>query len=344
MLVPEQQEPSCSRCYSTKEIYYGFRPNKPTLTPADYPDLSDKTAVVTGCNTGIGKHVVELLYQKNCNVIGVVRTDAKGEEAKKEIIANNPKSKGNITIIGGCDYLDLEKVPAVGGKIKEALGDKPLNIIIHNAGLMAPDNKGTSVQGYEAMFQTNVLGSQLLQHFLDPLFLKEDDISLKRIVWVSSGAHFLAPHPFGINWEDPLYESVPIAERPSQMTLYGQSKAGNIYQAKIWFEKNKEIAEKINCVSVSCYPGNLKTDLQRGWGLSLAIARALMWDGIYGAYSELFGALSPTLKSSDSGKYVVPFGEFHDPREDVKAALTNGVAEKVWEFVEEKIAPFVGDK
>ncbi|SMN20406.1 similar to Naumovozyma castellii NCAS_0D03540 hypothetical protein [Maudiozyma saulgeensis] len=332
--------PGYSKITLLREIYYGFRPNKPNFTPDDYPDLTGKTAIVTGCNTGIGKHSLELLYQKNCNVIGIVRSQSKGDEARDDIVNNNPESKGTITIVSGCDYMDLSKIPAVGLKIKEVLGTKALNIIIHNAGLMAPNNEGTSFQGYEAMFQTNVLGPQLLQHFIDPLFLKNDDTSLKRIVWVSSGAHLLAFNTYGINWEDPLFENSPTKERPNNNVLYGQSKAANIYQAKAWYEENKNICEEIGCVSVSCYPGNLKTDLQRGWGFSMTLAKYLMWDGVYGAYSELYGALSPTLKPQDSGAYIVPFGEIHDPREDIKLGLTNGVAIKLWEFVESKISPY----
>ena len=322
------------------DIYYGFRPNKPTFTPEDYPDLTGKTALVTGCNTGIGKHVVVLLYQKNCNIIGVVRTHEKGDAARDEIVNNNPESNGTITVVGGCDYLDLAKIPSVAENIKKVLDGKPLNIIVHNAGLMAPDNKGTSAQGYEAMFQTNVLGPQLLQHFLDPLFVKKDDTSLKRIVWVSSGAHLLAFNTYGINWEDPTFEKVAVSERPDNQTLYGQSKAANIYQAKAWYENHKEFCDEVDCVSVSCYPGNLRTDLQRGWGLTMFFMKFLFWDGVYGAYSELFGALSPTLKAKDSGSYVVPFGEIQDPREDVKLGLTNGVYMKLWGLVEKKIKQY----
>ncbi|CCD25006.1 uncharacterized protein NDAI_0E01900 [Naumovozyma dairenensis CBS 421] len=322
------------------DIYYGFRPNKPTFLPQDYPDLTDKTAIVTGSNTGIGLQVVKLLYSKNCNVLSVVRTKSKGDAARDETIAEFPASKGSITVIGGCDYLDLTTVKPAASKIKDIIGDKPLNLIIHNAALMASVNTATSKQGYEAMFQTNVMGSQLLQHFLDPIFLKKDD-DLKRIVWVSSGAHLLGFKEYGINWDDPTFENCTVEERPSANTLYGQSKAANIFQAKAWASKNKEKVDEIGCVSVSCYPGNLKTDLQRDWnGWLRILRRSLFWDGIYGAYSELYAALSPKLTTKDQGAYVVPFGEVRDPREDVKVGLTNGSDLKLWDWVNDKIKEF----
>ncbi|KOG99422.1 uncharacterized protein DI49_1876 [Saccharomyces eubayanus] len=332
--------PSYSKKKILYELYYGFRPNKPTYTPDDYPNLTGKTAIVTGANTGIGLHVAKILYEKNCDVIIVVRTAAKGEKARDEIVAGAPDSKGSVIIADGCDFLDLNTVKPTANKIKTALGDKPLNVIIHNAGLMSPINTGISKQGIEAMFQVNDMGPQLLQHFLDPLFLKKDS-DLKRIVWVSSASHLIAFREYGINWENPGFEGVDAGKRPAAAALYGQSKAANIMQAKAWSTKNKTIVDEIGCVSVSCYPGNLNTDLTRDWNpLLRKIGGYLFWDGKYGAYTELYGALSPALTTKDQGAYVVPFGEIHDPREDIKAALANGTDLKLWNLIEEKISKY----
>ncbi|XDT05270.1 short chain dehydrogenase [Nakaseomyces glabratus] len=253
MPAPTQPAPSYSKCYALKEIIYGFWATKVTYTPDKYPDLTGKTAVVTGCNTGVGKEAAKLLYQKNCNVIGVCRTESKGLEAAESIKQEIGNSKGSISVVSGCDFLDFTTVPQAGKRIQEILAGKPLNIIIHNAGLMSSSNAGTSKQGLEAMFQTNVMGPQLLQHYLDPVFLKEDDTSLKRIVWVSSGAHLLGPSQYGIFWENPGFDGVAIEKRPAATTLYGATKAANILQAKAWATRNKEMVDKIGCVSVSCY-------------------------------------------------------------------------------------------
>lgn len=335
-----QPAPSYSRSRGLGELYRSLRPYKPTYLPDEYPDLTNKTAIVTGANTGIGFHVSKLLYGKNCNVISVVRSESKGLEASAIIKKEVTNSKGSITVVSGCDFLDLSTVKQVGTDIKTVLGDKPLSIIIHNAGLMAPDSRGTSKQGYEAMFSVNVLGPQLLQHFLNPIFLKKDD-PLKRIVWVSSGAHFSGFPQYGINWENPTFEGVPIAERPNHQTLYGQSKAANIFQAKAWSTRHKELVEEIGCVSVSCFPGILKTELLRNWGsVANFVAGCLFYDGVYGAYTELYAALYPKLSTKDQGAYIFPFGEIHDPREDVKVGLTNGTDLKLWDYAEGKISPF----
>lgn len=335
-----QPAPSYSRSKGLAELCRAFRPNKPTYLPEEYPDLTNRTAIVTGANTGIGFHVSKLLYAKNCNVILVVRTESKGLAASENIKKEIRNSKGSITVVGGCDFMDLSTVKQVGTEIETVLGDKPLSIIIHNAGLMAPDSLGTSKQGYEAMFSVNVLGPQLLQHFLDPLFLKKDD-PLKRIVWVSSGAHFSGFPDYGISWENPTFEGVPIGKRPHYQTLYGQSKAANIFQAKAWATTHKVPVEEMGCVSVSCFPGIVKTELMRNWGfVSNFIARRLLYDGVYGAYTELYAALYPKLSTKDQGAYIFPFGEIHDPREDVKVGLTNGTDLKLWDYVQSTISSF----
>ncbi|CCH59182.1 hypothetical protein TBLA_0B03410 [Henningerozyma blattae CBS 6284] len=323
--------PSYSYCQVTKDILQGFRPVEAKFLPKDYPALSNKTAIVTGCNTGIGFGVMRLLYEKNRNVIGEVK------RPNKKVLQEFPLSKGSISIIGNCDFSDLENIPKVALEIKNALSGRPINLIIHNAGLMSSSNNGTSKQGYKAMFQTNVMGPQLLQYFLDPLFLKQDD-DLKRIGWVSSGAHLLRFPEYGINWEDPGFTKVLVTKRPSANKLYGQSKASNILQAKAYATKNREIFDKMGCISVSVYPGNLKTYLQRYWGwLRRKTIGELFFDGKYGAYTELYAALSPELTVKDQGSYVVPFGAVAPPRSDVAKGLLNGTDLKFWDMVDNMI-------
>ncbi|SCU81995.1 LAMI_0B08526g1_1 [Lachancea mirantina] len=333
-----ESAPGYSKLYMAKEALYGFRPCPAEFLPKDYPDLSNKLAVVTGMNTGIGLEVVKLLYSKNCNVIGVVRSTEKGLSARTKILEEIKESKGSIEVIGNCELSDLTTIKSAASEITRAVAGRPISIIIHNAGIMPESNRGVSKQGHELIFATNVMGPQLLQHFLDPLFLKSDD-SLKRIVWVSSGAHFFGFSQYGINWENPTFEGVDLKSRPSSMRLYGQSKAANIFQAKAWATRNADMVENLKCVSVSCYPGNIRTELQRDMENSMLMRflKPLLYGPEYGAYTELYAALSSELTSNSQGAYVVPFGKIHEPREDIKAGLQNGTDLKLWDWVEKKI-------
>ncbi|CCH59494.1 hypothetical protein TBLA_0B06720 [Henningerozyma blattae CBS 6284] len=329
--------PSFSTLKIISDVYYGCWPNKPKYLPDDYPDLTGKTALVTGSNQGIGYKAICLLFSKNCNIIAVVRTTSNGEKARDQILKDFPLSKGKISVIGGNDYNDLATIKPVAHQIKTVLGNDPLNIIIHNAGIMPNENKGTTVQGHEDIFQVNTMAPQLLQSYLDPLFLKKDD-SLKRVVWVSSAGHLFAFPKYGINWENPSFKGIPIDERPFVSQSYGQSKAGNILQAKAWATTNKQAVDEIGCVSVSCYPGNFGTNIQKDWPWLLRNAIKLACtDTIYGAYTELYSALSPELTTSSQGAYILPFGEVGLPREDIQAALQNGTDLKFWELVDSLI-------
>lgn len=335
-----ESAPTYSKLRQLYEIYYGFFPNKPTFTLDDYPDLIGKIAIVTGSNSGVGYQTTKLLYKQNCNVIMVVRSESKGLKAGEQIKKEVSESKGSLTVISGCDFGDLSLMKGTASKIEKYLDGRPLNIIIHNAGFSCLTNDQISKQHYELNFQTNAMGPQLLQHFLDPLFLRKDS-NLKRIVWVTSITHSLTPLEYGINWTDPTYENTPLTKRPTTMILYGQSKAAVIYQAKAWATKNKDIVDDIGCISVSCYPGNLKSNFCKDYSYIKKFFIYLFFsDCIYGAYSELFAALNPKFTISDQGKYIGPFGEVREPREDIQTALVNGVYLKLWDYIEERISKF----
>lgn len=332
------EPPKFSRLQALKQIYKGIRPIHNTdFTEDSYPDLTGKLCIITGINTGIGYETVDILLSKNCNVIGIIRTESKGLAAKEKLLAKNKDTKGSLQIVSGCDLSDFESVKATGISLQSILKDKTINLIIHNAGLMSNFNNRNNPNGIELMFATNVMGPQLLQSYIDPFFLKKDD-TLKRIVWVSSLAHMGAPSPFGFNEKDPKY--LDVKSRPQATTLYGQSKACNILQAKAYGLKND--IEQYGIKSVSVFPGILNTELARDYPRIVKyVWSKIFYEPRYGAISELYGCFYPDLKTGD---YVVPFGATETPRYDINAALTNGVCLKLWDYVQSEISDYLPKK
>ncbi|CAL9731913.1 hypothetical protein MOUN0_M08460 [Monosporozyma unispora] len=106
-----------------------------------------KTAIVTGSNTGIGLETVKQLYNKNCNVIMVVRTGSKGNIALETVLKEFLTSNGDSTVVAGCDYTDLNLIKCAAENVIDAINDKPVSIIIHNAELMTSSKELTSAQG-----------------------------------------------------------------------------------------------------------------------------------------------------------------------------------------------------
>lgn len=103
---PNEPAPASDWKRMWDEFLYGYFPNKPSFTPEYYHDLTVKIAIITGSNIGgIGIASVKLLYEKNCDVIMVVRHEAKGPTAREQTIKEIPNFKGNLSLVGGCDFV-----------------------------------------------------------------------------------------------------------------------------------------------------------------------------------------------------------------------------------------------
>ncbi len=68
------------------------------------------------------------------------------------------------------------------------------------------------------------------------------------------------------------------------------------------------------------------------------VGKILLYPAIFGAYTELFAGLSPTLTLKDQGAYIVPWGRREAKiRKDLEvqvAAKEGGEADKLFEWCE----------
>ena len=73
----------------------------------------------------------------------------------------------------------------------------------------------------------------------------------------------------------------------------------------------------------------------------------ILQPAIYGAYTELWTALSPDLTVAESGAYVLPWGRIGGFRAGIEMALKSvseggtGVAEKFLAWCEEETRPYI---
>jgi len=77
------------------------------------PDLSGKTIVVTGGNSGLGYESVKAFAMKAAEVILASRSAEKGEEAKSAILKDFPEGKIRVMQL---DLSDLDSVRRFAGK------------------------------------------------------------------------------------------------------------------------------------------------------------------------------------------------------------------------------------
>ena len=205
------------------------------------------------------------------------------------------------------DHMSLASVVAAANLFlaKETV----LHGLINNAGIMATPFE-ISKDGHEAQWQTNYLAHWVFTAHLLPLMLATSKglaPGSVRIVNVTSSGHMLAPSG-GINFADTSLPNNPTSR-------YGQSKLGNILQAKTinkLYGPSSSSAEGGHgeIWTSAVHPGLVESQLEgrvEGAG-QRALLRAFHFFGLYmdtdtGAWTSVFCAASPEMKREQSGTY-----------------------------------------
>lgn len=211
--------------------------------------LVGKTAIVTGCNTGIGKETVLDFYKRGAKVIMACRSIDKAEKAKSDIeeSCKTLPEKGNI-LIEKCDLSSLKSVREFSKKILDT--EPQINILVNNAGVMMCPKSFTE-DGFEMQFGTNHLAHFLLTLLLLPRIRHSTPA---RIVTVSSRAHIR----YDIFFDDLNYQQRPY----NAGEAYSQSKLANVLFSRELANKLK--SHNIEGINTYClHPGVIKTDLGR---------------------------------------------------------------------------------
>ena len=274
-------------------------------------DLSGRTVLLTGCNSGIGKETLRVLAMRGAHVIAAARTLEKARAACDSV--------GGETTPVACELSDPASVRACAAEVI-ALG-KPLDAIICNAGIMALP-KLEQKHGYELQFFTNHIG-----HFILVTSLLDSLADKGRVVIVSSDAHNGAPSE-GIQFDNLSGER---GYRP--WASYGQSKLANLLFAKQLAKRLAGSGKTAN----SLHPGVIHTNLARSMNPiakgALAIAGPLVLkSAAEGAATQCYLAMHPNVEGV-SGEY---FADSNVSKSSSKGR-DDALAAKLWE-VSEKIA------
>src|SRR5262245_4678822 len=150
-------------------------------------DMSGKTVVVTGCNSGIGLETMRVLALRGAHVIGTARTLDRGQEAIAGI-----KGKATPVVL---ELSDFDSVVACAKSI-QALAPS-IDALICNAGMLLM-NDLQQVRGMEIQFVVNHLGHFILANRLLPQIKAAPQ---GRVVVVGSVSHRQAP-PGGIQFDN----------------------------------------------------------------------------------------------------------------------------------------------
>jgi NAD(P)-dependent dehydrogenase (short-subunit alcohol dehydrogenase family) len=230
-------------------------------------DGTNKVAIVTGSNTGLGKECVAALASKGADVIIAVRDVGKGQAAADSIRGRHPGAKVSVMSL---DLSSLASVRQFAADWK-ATG-KPLHLLICNAGVMACPYM-QSADGHELQFATNHLGHFLLVDLLKPALVSSAAAAGApgRVVVLSSAAHF---NPYNKKQGGPVrLDAIDSPEGYTPWGAYGQSKLCNVLFTR---ELHKRVtAEGLPIIAACCHPGGINTELGRHIKMNYMVGRLL---------------------------------------------------------------------
>jgi NAD(P)-dependent dehydrogenase (short-subunit alcohol dehydrogenase family) len=208
------------------------------------PDQTGKLIVVTGANSGTGKEATGRLATAGARVVMAVRTVAKGEQARAEILARQPGAQLEVRRV---DLADLGTVKEFAdGLIADGT---PVDVLINNAGVMAPPTRMTTADGFELQFGSNFLGPFALTMRLLPLVLAAP---APRVVTMASGVASYGRIRFDdLEWERGRY---------SPNLSYAQSKLADLMMTLHLADLAPQ--NGWNLISNAAHPGFTRTNLQ----------------------------------------------------------------------------------
>ena len=282
-----------------------------TFSASSIPDMTGKTVIVTGANSGIGRAAATALADHGARVVLAVRNTDKGDAAASQM--------PGTTEVRRLDLASLASVKEFG-----AGWDGPIDILINNAGVMIPPLSRTA-DGFEMQFGTNHLGHFALTNLLLP------DIT-GRVVTVASGAHRMGQIDFSDpNWERKSYRA---------WRAYGQSKLANLLFTA---ELQRRLIDAGSAVEANAaHPGYAATNLQSH--SENRLMEALMWVGNRVIAQDDNGGSLPTLYAAvadiPGNSYAGPSG-FMEGRGAPKlvgrsgAATDMDVARRLWDVSEQ---------
>ncbi|WP_026129173.1 oxidoreductase [Nocardiopsis prasina] len=279
-------------------------------TSVSLPDLTGRTAVITGANSGLGLETARILAGRGARVVLAVRDTAKGERAAAGI--------PGTTEVRRLDLADLASVREFADGWR---GD--LELLINNAGLMAIPESRTS-DGFETQFGVNHLG-----HFALTNLLLEHVTG--RVVTVSSGLHRSVNR---IDFDNPNLEG-----RYTPYRAYGQSKLANLL---FTLELQRRLDDAGSPVlATAAHPGYAATNLQGRSENALQDGLLRIGNRIFAqsAYSGALPTVHAATQDVPGAFFAGPTGLFVNgapgPSGRSAAARDTEMARRLWDLSEE---------
>lgn len=255
-------------------------------THIDIPDLSGRTVVITGANSGLGRASASMLAGAGAHVVMACRNPAKATRAADELRSLHPAARIDVRQL---DLASLSSIRSFAAELVDELTG--IDVVMNNAGIMAVD-RGQTEDGFEMQFGVNHLGHFALTGLLLPLLAANPNGA--RIVNVSSMGHRAGR----MDLDDPNAERRTYRRWPA----YFQSKLANLlFHAELHDRLSRS---NLRVEAIAAHPGTATTELGKvGSSASNWVIRRMFFAMVRGpepgALSQVRAAVDPTVVSGD---------------------------------------------
>lgn len=280
--------------------------------------MSTRTALITGCNTGIGFATALQLLRAGYALILWTRTLDKAEQTRENLLAEVPTARIDVF---AADLGDLRAVLATAKEITESY--EHIDVLVNNAGFY-PAKVEHNAQGVENTLWASHFGHFVLTRTLMPLLEKGTDA---RIVNVSSTAHL-----FGS--ADRFFAK----KAKNTFQAYADAKLANVIFTLGLRQKYPQVR------AYALHPGVIETNLPNkatGWFRWLfRLARPFLSTPEKGAATSVYLATTPNKDISAEAFYFEKARASRSRHIDLRAE----VVEWFWKKSEEMAGAELGEK
>ncbi|GAK62756.1 NAD-binding protein [Moesziomyces antarcticus] len=309
--------------------------------PSTMPLLQDRIVIITGPSSGIGYETLRQLVLSSAHVYMFGRNLDKLRATASTIAAECRRELAGLAV-GHARYgaevgrmtpvqCDLGSLDSVQRAVDEFLSkEERVDVVLCNAGVM---ESGKTVDGYEIMWGTNVLGHHALLRLLLPALqasarLRNSAVTGEtRVVLTSSDTHRWINKPSHLT---PAGLDNPDRAGLGYVHLYGRSKLGNILTAKTLAAASD--AHNWGITVASAHPGGVKSQLGSTNSLLTRLKNWFLVPATLGAVTQLWAA---TAANSEliHGRYLVPWAAVG---EESDLAKDPSVAQTAWDWCEQQ--------
>lgn len=209
---------------------------------ADIPSQQGKIAVITGATGGLGLETALGLAGAGAEVVVTGRNPDKGAAALRTIRATHPNANVRFETL---DLSSLAAITAFAERLPASTGR--IDILVENAGVMAPNDRRETTDGFELQFGTNHLGHFALTAQLLPLLMKAE---APRVVTLASIATWMGKIDF---------DDLQATRSYRPYTSYSQSKLATLMHALELQRRSDRNGWGIT--AVAAHPGIALTEL-----------------------------------------------------------------------------------